>query len=286
MSVGSTVETRSDAAGLSGLEGFLRMEAAPGPAGRTVLARQAFRAPFHLAKPYWDGRVLQVQVTNPTAGVLAGDRLELNIGVAGGAALLVTTPAATRAFTMDAGTAACRQTFTVADDGWLEYAPEPLCPHAGSSYTQTTRLEVARTGEAYWVETLAPGRVGRGERWAWRRLRLELDVLHDGEPVLHELLDAPGSELARAAAFFGTADGWLATVVILSSRLMADLPVWDRVRALHGAGRWVGVTRLRRGGFIIRAVAPDGQALRDLLTALRGALAEVLPGLQAGLRKL
>jgi urease accessory protein len=269
-----------------GLRGHLDLVAAPGRGGRTVLARQDFCAPFHLGKAYWDGRVLQVQVVNATAGILAGDRLTLNVRVQGGAALLATTPAATRAFRMHAGSAECRQTFTVEAGGWLEYLPEPLCPHRDSEYLQQTRIEVATGGEVCWVDTLAPGRVGRGEAWSWRRLRLGLEVVQDGELVLREHFDGPGGDLARAAAFFGTPGGWLATVLILSPRLAADAAVWGRLRALHGGGRWLGATRLRRGGFIVRAVAPDGQALRDLLGDIRRLLAGSLPCLAGDLRKL
>lgn len=256
--------------------------------GETYLAEQSFRAPFHLSKPYWDsdGSVLQVQVVNPTAGILAGDALELDVRVGTGAALVVTTPAATRAFMMRSGIAVCRQQFTVESGGWLEYAPEPLCPHRDTDYAQTTRLDLAAGAEAFYVDALAPGRVGRGERWAWKRLQLALDVRCDGEPILRERFDGSGAGMAKATAFHGTADAWMATVVLLTERLPPDDSVWGRVRALHGDGCWLGVTRLRRSGWIVRALAPGGQELRDLLRALRGMLAEELPFLRSNLRKL
>src|SRR5580700_2193661 len=266
--------------------GHLHLEAVLRDDGRTALARQSFRAPFHISKPYWDGRVLQVQVVNPTAGVLAGDRLELAVCVKSGATLLVTTPAATRAFMMRSGAAECRQNFSVETGGWLEYAPEPLCPHRDSDYVQTTRVELADGAEAFYVDTLAPGRVGRGESWAWRRLGIALDVTLAGEPVLRERFDGSGADMARLATFYGMNEAWFATAVIISPRLAPDDPVWERVRVLHGGGRWLGVTRLRRGGWIVRAVAPGGQALRDTLAELRGILAEKLPPLQSDLRKL
>jgi urease accessory protein len=266
--------------------GHLHLEAALRDDGRTALARQSFRAPFHISKPYWDGQVLQVQVVNPTAGILAGDKLELAVRVKSGATLLVTTPAATRAFMMRSGAAECRQLFTVEAGGWLEYAPEPLCPHRHSDYVQTTRVELADGAEAFYVDTLAPGRVGRGETWAWRRLGIALDVTLAGEPVLRERLDGSGAKMAAVAAFYGMGEAWFATAVILSSRLAPDDPAWERVRALHGGGRWLGVTRLRRGGWIVRVVAPGGQALRDTLAELRQILSEKLPPLQSDLRKL
>jgi urease accessory protein len=270
----------------SSLAGHLHLEASLRDDGRTVLARQSFCVPFHISKPYWDGRALQVQIVNPTAGILAGDHLELAARVNPGAVLIVTTPAATRAFMMRSGVAECRQLFTVGTGGWLEYAPEPLCPHRDSDYAQTTRVDLAAGAEAFYVDTLAPGRVGLGERWAWRRLQLTLEIALGGEPVLRERLAGSGADMARLAAFYGTNAAWFATAVIISSRLTADDPAWECVRALHGGGRWLGVTRLRRGGWIVRAIAPDGQALRDTLAELRRILAEKLPLLQSDLRKL
>jgi len=268
------------------LAGHLQFEAARREDGRTALARQSFRAPFHISKPYWDGRVLQVQVVNSTAGILAGDRLELAVEVMAGAALRVTTPAATRAFMMRSGAAECRQSFSVAAGAWLEYSPEPLCPHRACDYAQTTRLALAADAEVFFADALAPGRVGRGEAWAWRRLLLQLDIEVGGEPILRERLDCSGADLARLAAFYSSSAAWFATVVIFSPRLTVDDPAWPALRASHGGDRWVGVTRLRRAGWIVRLIAPGGQALRDLLAQVRSTLAKKLPSLQGDPRKL
>lgn len=268
------------------LQGHVHLTAARREDGETVLAAQGFRAPFHVGKPYWDGQVLQVQVVNSTAGILAGDQLELDVQVQRGAALVITTPAATRAYMMKRGDAMCRQRLRVAAGGWLEFAPEPLCPHQDSNYTQNTVVELEDGAEAYYVDALAPGRVGRGERWAWRRLVLGLEVRFGGEPILRERLDGDGAALASAVEFHGTPDAWIATVLVLTSRIAVDDPLWEQLRALPGPGRWCGVTRLRRGGWIIRALAPGGQELRDWCAEIRGRLAAHLPQLRGDLRKL
>src|SRR5690349_22775191 len=107
---------------MSKFSGHLRLQAAARADGRTTLAGQSFRAPYHLSKPYWDADAgtLLVQVVNPTAGILEGDSLASDISVEPGAALLVTTPSASRLFKMNAGAAECRQHFTVAKGAWLE----------------------------------------------------------------------------------------------------------------------------------------------------------------------
>src|SRR5258708_29533596 len=101
--------------------GHLKILAARRDHGRTVLAAQSFRAPFHLGKAYWDADagLLIAQGVNPTAGILAGDRLESDITVEAGAALLVTTPSASRVFKMQDGAAEGLQHFRVATHGSL-----------------------------------------------------------------------------------------------------------------------------------------------------------------------
>ncbi len=268
------------------LRGHLHLAAAARAGGETYLARQSFRAPFHLSKPYWDGHVLHVQLVNSTAGILAGDELELDLAAEPGAALAVTTPAAARAFMMQSGAAVCRQRFAVGAGAWLEYRPEALYPHQETNYTQHTRLELAVGGTAFFTDQLAPGRVGRGECWAWRRLRLGLEVVLDGRLLLREQLDASGPDLARLAAFHGMNEAWFGTAVIAAPALPADAPVWEQIRALHCGDCLCGVTALAPGVWIVRLVASGGLVLRDALAALRTTLAPMLPGLQSDLRKL
>lgn len=256
--------------------------------GRTVLAAQAFRAPFHVSKPYWDADagVLLVQVVNPTAGILAGDRLESDIAVERGAALCVTTPSASRVFTMRDGAAESRQRFRVAEGGWLEVSPEPLVPHRGSRYRQVTSVEIERGGQLFFVDQLMPGRVAHGETWSWERLVLELEVRAAGELVLKERLDQSGAELKALAELCGSgAVACFANAVLLGES--ADADAWRReISALHGEGLWVGVSELRRAGWSIKLVAGDAVRLRQGLKETRGVLARYFPRLRCDARKL
>lgn len=283
--VGPNARPTADVAAAA-LRGHLHLVVAARPSGETYLARQSFGAPFHLSKPYWDGRVLQVQLVNSTAGILAGDELELDIAVETGAALSVTTPAAARAFMMRSGAALCRQRFAVATGASLEYLPEPLFPHQDSNYAQTTRLELAAGAEAFFVDQFAPGRAGRGECWAWRRLQLGFEVALGGRLLLREQLDASGAELSRLSSFHGMKEAWFATAVIAAPTLAVDSPVWAQVCALHREGSLCGVTALAPGVWIARIVASTGLRLRDVQAELRTVVAEVMPSLRSDLRKL
>jgi urease accessory protein len=266
--------------------GHLRLEAALDPEGRTQLVRQSFQAPFHVGKGYWDGRVLQVRIVNATAGVLSGDFLELDVDVASGASLVVTSPAATRAFMMEGGTARCRQHFSVNSRAWLEYASEPLFPHAETDYEQSTLLEADPEAAFYFAEALAPGRAARGEVWAWRRLRLALEVKIGGALILREQLDSSGPDFGRLAAFYGMPEAWFGTVVLGSPRLRGDDPLWEKIRELHSASCRMAPTCLCDGFWLVRVIASGSVGLRGALDDLRRLAATSLPRLQTDLRRV
>jgi urease accessory protein len=266
--------------------GHLRLQAAARPGGRTALTAQSFRAPYHVSKPYWDvdSGTLMVQVVNPTAGILAGDFLESAIAVEAGAALLVTTPCASRVFKMREGSAECRQHYVVAKGGWLEVLPEPLVPHRGCSYRQSTRVEVEPGGAIFFADLLLPGRLAHGEAWEWARLCLETEVRLGDELILRERLEQGGEEMKALAMLAGSGGkACFGNAVLVADGDASWLPA---VAALHGEGVWLGVSPLRRGGWSIKFVATDSTRLRKTLQRLREILAPHYPKLACAARKL
>jgi urease accessory protein len=267
---------------------FLRAETKAD--GRTAVGAQAFRAPFHVSKPYWDAdtKTLLVQVVNPTAGILSGDRLESAVEVAAGAALLLTTPSASRVFKMREGEANGSQWFTVEAGGWLEVLPEPIVPHRGCVFHQRTSLTVASDGAAFYADLLMPGRVAHGEAWEWKKLVLELDVRRGEDRLLHERFDQDGPGLRALAALAGAGEGACFGNAVVIAPGLDEAPVWrDELHALHVDGVWIGASQLRLGGgWSIKFVASDGVKLKQTLGAIRRALFAVCPHLACDARKL
>lgn len=280
---------------MADFHGHLALRAAARPEdGVTTLASQAVRAPYHLSKPYWDAgtRTLLVQVVNPAAGILSGDRLESSVAVDPGAAVLLTTPSASRVFCMraDSPSASSLQHFSVAPGGWLEVLPEPLVPHRGSRFHQRTVLDVAPGGSAFYADLLFPGRIAHGETWAWDRLILELEVRSGSALLLRERLDQSASDLHALATLAGSGEhASFGNAVFLAPGLAADpAPPWRAdLHALQTDGIWIGASPLHTGaGWIIKFVAPDGIRLRQTLAAIRRILAPTAPHLACDARKL
>ncbi len=268
------------------LRGYFRITAARGTDGLTALTRREVAAPFHLSKPYQDGNALIVQVINSTAGILAGDELEIDIRAEAGARLLITSPSASRAFTMREGSAVCRQRFTAAAGACLDVYPEPLFPHVGCRYRQHTVVDFHPEASVFLGETIAPGRVAKGEIWAWDDLLLTTEIRCGGRIILAERLAGNGEQLRALAAANGFAEAWFSTAVLAGPALAADEGWLAALRALHRPGVWCGVSKLTAdSGWSLRVIAATAPLLRETMAEARRILAPAIPVLASDMRK-
>lgn len=268
-----------------GLTGHLDLVCALDSRGMPVLRRQSFRAPIHLSKPHHDAGVLVLNVVNPTAGLLEGDRIDFDVAVERGAGLLLTTPSASRAHRMrGAGVAEVSQRLSVKSGGFLEFWPELFIPQAGTRYLQRTRIDVEETAELLFFESLAPGRVASGEAFEFTELRWVTDVFAAGRQVVREHYRLrPGEEaVAGVRAIFPEA--YYASGFVVSPRLGPQHPCWQAIHDLHSAEAWVGCGPLVSGGAVIKCLAAGSVPLRALLSAIReqlyAALERPIPSLR------
>jgi urease accessory protein len=126
----------------TGQRGSLRLSFEPKD-NRTVLAGRYTSSPFGAVRAnYPDGSgIAEVQITNPSGGILGGDRLELEISLAPGSSATILTQAATKAYRGE--TSGQRALFRVGEGAFLEYLPHHLIPYSGSDYRQETTFQLA-----------------------------------------------------------------------------------------------------------------------------------------------
>jgi urease accessory protein len=167
---------------------------------RTVLAHAERSPPWHVQRllyldPAWPA-LAGVALLNQTAGLFAGDRLDLAVTVEGGAAVSLSTPTVTRAYAMPEGDASVTTCLTVSSGGYLEYLPEPTLLCRDAALVQTLALDAEPGAAVALGEVLAFGRAAHGERHAYRSLTQRIELRRGGETVLAEALrltreDAP-----------------------------------------------------------------------------------------------
>ncbi len=174
----------ADAAASSGLID-LRLER--GRSGATQIVLRAQRFPLHMTAPlYLDPRepgMAFVYVQNPSGGVFDGDRLDVRLEAGPEARVHMTTPSATRLLRMGRDGARQDVRLILERDAYVELLPELVIPQAGSSFEQRIEAELAPGAALIAAETVAPGRLARGERFAFDRLLLSTRVVADGSEL-------------------------------------------------------------------------------------------------------
>ena len=238
--------------------------------GTPFLSRQSFRAPVHLSKAHVESGSLLVHLVNPTAGFFDGDRLDLDVTAGKGSRLVLSTPGSSRVYRARGETpAVCHQKLTVENGAFMEWIPEPFIPQAGARYFQRTEINLAENAGLLFFEWIAPGRVARGEIFAYESLRWELDLINEGKLAARERfeLNPRDHSLAALREKFPAAHYVTAYATMEGSAWPAD-----ELDALNGDGIYLGHGPLLGNIQIIRALCADSLAARALINGLRNLL--------------
>ena len=215
-----------------------------------------------------------VHLNNVSGGVLAGDRLNLDVEVQAGAAAQITTTGATRLYRHRAGATDSEQRarFLIGDGALLEYLPDPVIPYAGSRHTQRTEIRLGCESILFWWEVLAPGRLAAGERFAFEQLRVQSEVYAGVRPVLREdyLLKPRHKHLSAIARMFEYSH--VASICVVQEgrpptfwRSLEDsLNQIARERTRHGQAVW-GASTLASDGVVVRGLSKSGCFIHDTL---------------------
>jgi urease accessory protein len=213
-----------------------------------------------------------VHLHNVSGGVLAGDRLSLDIDVGPRAAVQVTSTGATRLYRHREGTQDSEQRVTIAvrEKALLEYLPDPLIPFAGSRHSQDTSITLDRGATLFWWEVTAPGRLAAGERFAYDRLRVKSSVRASGRLVLQEnfRLDPKQRPLASIARL-GEYTHMASFYAFQEGRPPAE---WreledslNQVAIRRSSGTVWGASTLASDGVIVRGLSMGGRDISEAL---------------------
>ena len=266
--------------------GLLDLRFAVASDGRTRLSSRAHRFPLRMTAPLYldpgDPGMAFVYVQNPTGGVFAGDRLALRVCAGAGARVHVTTTAAAKVHRMEEGAAVQSLDVRLGDAAYVEYAPEPLIPQAGSRLEQEIAVEVGEGAAFLAAETVAPGRFARGELFQYDRLLLRTTVRDAGgrELLADTLLLEPSRRSPHRRGLLG-AHAFLGTVLAVAPRGDAGA----LAERLHGAVRNLPGSLAAAGtlpseaGVLVRVLAGTSTAAGRAIEAAWRVARETLIGL-------
>jgi urease accessory protein len=265
-------------------DGLLRLRLGRDAQGRTRLLERRQRYPLTttavLPLAGEPGGLIYVQ--NAAGSVFGGDRLHLDVALAAGADLCLSTPSATRlqGDTLSVQTAH----YAVAQDAFLESIPDLLIPHPRAMHRQHTAIDLAPGAGAILAETLAPGRVARGERHVYRSIALRLEVSVQGRPVLHDAATLEPAQADPAMEGALGCEGYVGTLFALAPGGRHEELAASIAAALATVpGIYGGASPLACGhGAVARVLAGEAPSLRAAMYQAWDAARRFLRGRPAG----
>nr|BBH92987.1 hypothetical protein KTA_11860 [Thermogemmatispora argillosa] len=239
--------------------------------GRTRLLVQEQRPPLQVVRAFStdDGGAL-VHVHNLSGGILGGDRCELVIEVGPGARAMLTSTGATRLYRPRAADPPAQQRWRVrvGAGALLEHLPDALIPFAGARYRQEVVISLERDAGLLWWEIVAPGRLARGECFAYEWLELLLTISSETRPLAIERFRLEPCQrsplaLARLGPFRYCASLYVCRAGLPAQRwsqLEEELAALAQELSQSRCCVW-GVSRLVADGLIVRGLAQEGLPL-------------------------
>jgi urease accessory protein len=258
--------------------------------GATRLAHLYQRDPLRVLFPAPEANDIPLAILLTTSGgLVAGDRLAIDIKVGEGAAAHVTAAAAEKVYRSTGATTVITQQLRVAEGAWLEYLPPETILFDGARLRRETRIERAAGAGFLGGGILVFGRQARGERLTHGLINERWEVWHNGSLVWGDALHLDGdirAIIADPACF----DGAAACATLILAPPKGDPAVFlNAARTIQARatapGLQAGATVVN-GLLIARWLAADALAVRLTYAELACHLREAAMGLPPCLPRL
>ena len=237
--------------------------------GDSSVVLQQGRAPSKLLVPIPRGKAAWICHLTFGGGVVAGDRISLDLDLAEGSTALSATQGATKVYRDPEQRWSEQNLSARIDDGaLLVHLPHPVTAYAEARYRQHSYYHCAPGGSVLWWDVLTAGRPAQGEHWSFESVSLASEV--------HNQTGAIARDALRLQGVFSRAQ-------LQAYRCIFSLGLYGprcqgmarEILALQSASsqshRWV-VSPLGDGGCLLRGLSDGVESARD---ACRGLLPEL-----------
>jgi len=203
----------------------------------------------------------------------------MTVVVESGARACLTTPSATKLYATHGTPARQQLDITLQAGAVLEYIPEQIIPFAQAAFQQQTTVRLGAGACVLLMEIVAPGRLARGEAFAYHDYDSSVCIeAASGQVLLRERtrlrpwwqrLDGPG--LFEGYYYLGTF-----YALVEGTSLSAELAEHLHALLACRAGLLGSASLLAHGGIAVRVLGADhttvSQALHEVWDVLRRAL--------------
>ncbi|QTG81929.1 urease accessory protein UreD [Arthrobacter crystallopoietes] len=240
--------------------------------GRGIATSQFHQGALRVIRPHYldeSGQVCYV-VVNPGGGYLGGDVYELDVDVAAGARLLLTTQSATKVYRTPGSHAFQQTRLRLGPGASLEYLPDQLIAYRDASYRQHTVVELDGRASLVMGEIVTPGWSPDGTLFRYDEVRLRSDIYVDGALLaLDNLVIRPAQAGSPVTGMVFLEDyTHLGSLMVVDRRVNAALvdELYEVLGPLDPEGQ-LGISLLDGPGLVLRALSGSTDALNILLLA-------------------
>jgi urease accessory protein len=158
--------------------------------GRSELVTRYHTSPLKIAKTFrldrQDWRQLAVVQMDGSPGLLEGDRYLLDWHLLEGTRLYATNQAYTRVHPCGTGDSRLHQRFRLESGAVLEWIPEPVMLFRDARFVAETEIDLAEGSICMLGDIFCPGRLSRGEAFAFHSYDAKVTVRYKGEIVHYQ----------------------------------------------------------------------------------------------------
>lgn len=169
--------------------------------GESTVVSSFATNPMKLLTPRSRGKCVWAYTSSFGGGLVAGDQTQLEMKFGKDTRCFIGTQASTKIYRNPALLPSGHTTHaTLAENGLLIFAPDPVQAFADSTYTQRQEFHLANGAGLILVDWFTSGRAARGERWAFNRFQSRNEVFINGERAFLDslLLDQTHDTLASS----------------------------------------------------------------------------------------
>lgn len=256
--------------------------------GRTVIRRQHVGYPLHVTRGFYldNGRpdLLTLYLQSASGGLYAGDLLQLDVSVAEGAALCLTTQASTVVHHGKGVGAVQRQSIEVGAGAFCVVVCDPYVLFPGAQLKVKTQASVADDGVLIFIDGLTchdPAQ--RGECFASYASSLQV-FRPNGQLLLSDVGELFGENMRQPGGPLGGYAATATVTVVGRPSLLPDARALEQ-RVIE-TGCFAGASAApNEAGLVVRILAPGGGELMRGLEVAFHAAAAAAAGVQLARRR-
>lgn len=252
---------------MAGWTGLLRLAVADRN-GKTVPNRVYFEGALKVMRPIYHQASGQVcyYLLNPGGGYIDGDRYRMEITAEKQARLTLTTQSATKVYRTPRHHVYQEAEFHLKEGSYLEYLPDPLIAYQQARFMQKTVVRMDRTSTLFYSDILTPGWSPEDRDFSYEQLRLITEIYVGDELAVYDHIKLQPAHQKMDA--LGSMEGYthLGSILAVRGDITQDLVnrLYQEVAEAEVECR-IGISRLPIGGFTVRILANQTQAVERII---------------------